>query len=53
MAGRLVREQVVNLQSGHDLLLDLHTLPAGPYQVTLSTNDQPYLATFQLIHIQP
>lgn len=53
MAGRLVREQVVNLQSGQDLLLDLHTLPAGPYQVTLSTNDQPYLASFQLIHIQP
>ena len=53
MAGRLVREEVVNLTSGQDLQLDLHTLPAGMYQVTLSMKDQPYLSTFQLIHIQP
>ncbi len=53
ISGRVMREQVVQLLSGTDHQLDLQSLPAGAYQVTLSTSGQPYLATFQLIHIQP
>lgn len=53
ISGRVMLEQVVQLLSGTDQQLDLRSLPAGSYQVTMSTKGQPYLATFQLIHIQP
>lgn len=52
ISGRVMLEQVVQLLSGTDHQLDLRSLPAGSYQVTMSTSGQPYLATFQLIHIQ-